>query len=154
MKISGKYKLPADVETVWATLLDPVALAKSIPGAQSFAPDGNDAYKIDLSVGVAAIRGNYSGRVEIVDQTPMTSFRLVVEGKGARGSVRGSALFTLTERKPGETEVTVEGEGDVAGLFSRVGQRLLGGVAKLLMKQFFGNMRKQVLARVKTAAAD
>ena len=154
MKISGKYKLPADVETVWATLLDPVALAKSIPGAQSFAPDGNDAYKIDLSVGVAAIRGNSSARVEIVDQTPMTSFRLVVEGKGAKGSVRGSALFTLTERKPGETEVMVEGEGDVAGLFSRVGQRLLGGVAKLLMKQFFGNMRKQVLARVKTAAAD
>lgn len=154
MKISGSYKLPADLETVWATLLDPDALAASIPGAQSFTPDGDDAYNVDLSIGVAAIRGNYSGRVEIADKEPTTSFRLVVEGKGAKGSVRGSALFTLSERKPGETEVAVEGEGDVAGLFSRVGQRLLGGVAKLLMKQFFGNMRKQVKARVKAAAAD
>lgn len=154
MKISGKYRLPADVETVWATLLDPDALAKSIPGAQSFTPDGDDSYRVDLSIGVAAIRGNYSGRVEITEQAPTTSFRLVVEGKGAKGSVRGSALFTLSEPKPGVTEVTVEGEGDIAGLFSRVGQRFLGGVAKLLMKQFFGNMRKQVQARVKAAAAD
>lgn len=154
MKINGSYKLPADPQTVWATLLDPDALAASIPGAQSLTPVGDDAYTVDLSIGVAAIRGDYSGRVVVTDREPGTSFRLVVEGKGSKGSVIGSALFTLVESKPGETEVTVWGEGDVAGLFSRVGQRLLGGVAKLLMKQFFGNMRKQVLARVKTAAAD
>ena len=154
MKISGSYKLPANAETVWATLLDPEALSASIPGARSFTADGEDAYKVELNIGVAAIRGDYTGRVEVVDQEPVTSFRLVVEGKGGKGSLKGSALFTLAENKPGETEVTIEGEGDVTGLFSRVGQRLLGGVAKLLMKQFFGGMRKQVQARVKAAAAD
>ncbi|MBT4515207.1 MAG: carbon monoxide dehydrogenase subunit G [Chloroflexi bacterium] len=152
MKVSGSYKLPANPETVWATLLDPDALEKSIPGAKSFTPDGEDAYSVDLSIGVAAIRGDYSGRVVIADQEPVTSFRLVVEGKGQKGAVQGSAMFTLRESKPGETEVQVEGEGQIAGLFSRVGQRMLGGVAKLLMKQFFGNMKKQVQARVKAAA--
>ena len=152
MKISGSYKLPADPEPVWATLLDPDALAKSIPGAQSFTPDGDDAYAVDLSIGVAAIRGNYPGRVEVTDQEPTSSFRLVVNGKGAKGAVNGSATFTLSQSKPGETQVVVEGEGEVAGLFSRVGQRLLGGVAKMLMKQFFGGMKKQVQARVKAAA--
>ncbi|HJM54565.1 MAG TPA: carbon monoxide dehydrogenase subunit G [Dehalococcoidia bacterium] len=152
MKINGSYKLPADPETVWAILLDPDALAKSIPGAQSFTPAGDDAYEVDLSVGVAAIRGNYSGRVEVTDQQPTSSFRLLVEGKGAKGAVNGSALFTLSQGKPGETVVDVEGGGEVAGLFSRVGQRLLGGVAKLLMKQFFGGMKKQVQARVEAAA--
>ena len=68
--------------------------------------------------------------------------------------MNGSAQFTLSQSKPGETLVAVEGEGEVAGLFSRVGQRLLGGVAKLLMKQFFAGMKKQVQARVKAAAAD
>ncbi|MBT4074879.1 MAG: carbon monoxide dehydrogenase subunit G [Chloroflexi bacterium] len=152
MKVSGSYKLPANPETVWTTLLDPDALEKSIPGAKSFTPDGEDAYSVDLSIGVAAIRGDYSGRVVIADQEPVTSFRLVVEGKGQKGAVQGSAMFTLRESKPGETEVQVEGEGQIAGLFSRVGQRMLGGVAKLLMKQFFGNMKKQVQARVKAAA--
>ncbi len=154
MKISGSYKLPADPTTVWTTLLDPDALAASIPGAQAFTPVGDDAYEVDLSIGVAAIRGSYTGRVVVTDREPATSFRLVVEGKGAKGSVFGSALFTLVERKPGETEVTVWGEGEVAGLFARVGQRMIGGVAKLLMKQFFGNMKKQVQASVKAAAAD
>jgi carbon monoxide dehydrogenase subunit G len=154
MKISGSYKLPADPETVWATLLDPGALEASIPGAESFTPDGDDAYKLDLNKGVAAIKGKYSGRVEVADQQPTTSFRLVVDGKGAKGAVNGSAQFTLSQSKPGETLVAVEGEGEVAGLFSRVGQRLLGGVAKLLMKQFFAGMKKQVQARVKAAAAD
>ncbi|MFP6678933.1 MAG: carbon monoxide dehydrogenase subunit G [Dehalococcoidia bacterium] len=154
MKVNGSYKLPADPDTVWETLLNPDALAKSIPGAKSFTPDGEDAYTVDLSIGVAAIKGNYSGRVVVADQHPVTSFRLDVEGKGAKGAVQGSAVFTLKQSKAGETEVAVDGEGQIAGLFSRVGQRMLGGVAKLLMKQFFGNMKKQVQARVKAAAND
>lgn len=154
MKINGSYKLPADPETVWAVLLDPDALAKSIPGAKSFTPDGDDAYTVDLSVGVASIRGDYSGSVVVADQQPTSSFRLIVEGKGAKGALSGSALFTLSQGKPGETVVNVEGEGEIAGLFARVGQRMLGGVAKLLMKQFFGNMKKQIQASVKAAAAD
>jgi len=154
MKINGSYKLPADPETVWSVLLDPDALAKSIPGAKSFAPEGDDAYTVDLSVGVATIRGDYSGRVVVADQQPRSSFKLIVEGKGTKGALSGSALFTLSQGKPGETVVNVEGEGEIAGLFARVGQRMLGGVAKLLMKQFFGNMKKQVQASVKAAAAD
>lgn len=154
MKISGSYKLPADPEMVWETLLDPDALGKSIPGAKSFTPDGDDAYTVDLSVGVATIRGEYSGRIVVTDRKPLSSFRLIVEGKGAKGAMSGSALFTLSKGKPGETVVNVEGEGEIAGLFARVGQRMLGGVAKLLMKQFFGNMKKQVQANVKAAAAD
>ena len=154
MKINGSYKLPADPETVWSVLLDPDALAKSIPGAKSFAPEGDDAYTVDLSVSVATIRGDYSGRVVVADQQPRSSFKLIVEGKGAKGALSGSALFTLSQVKPGETVVSVEGEGEIAGLFARVGQRMLGGVAKLLMKQFFGNMKKQVQASVKAAAAD
>ena len=125
-----------------------------MPGAKSFTPDGDDSYTVDLSVGVATIRGDYSGRVTVADQQPTSSFKLVVEGKGAKGALRGSALFTLSQGKPGETVVNVEGEGEIAGLFARVGQRMLGGVAKLLMKQFFGNMKKQVQASVKAAAAD
>ena len=77
---------------------------------------------------------------------------MLFRSKGAKGAVNGSALFTLSQGKPGETVVDVEGGGEVAGLFSRVGQRLLGGVAKLLMKQFFGGMKKQVQARVEAAA--
>ena len=110
MKINGSYKLPADPEAVWAVLLDPDALAKSIPGAKSFTPDGDDAYTVDLSVGVATIRGDYSGRVVVADQQPTSSFRLIVEGKGAKGAMSGSALFTLSQGKPGETVVDVEGD--------------------------------------------
>ena len=37
----------------------------------------------------------------------------------------------------GVTQVSVVGEGQVSGIVARVGQRLLGGTAKMLMNRFF-----------------
>jgi hypothetical protein len=89
-----------------------------------------------MKVGVAAIRGTYKGKVAIVDKEAPTSYTLQVEGSGGPGFVKGEAKVTL---EPGEdsTLVKVDGDGQVGGMLAGVGQRMLPGVAKMLMNQFF-----------------
>jgi carbon monoxide dehydrogenase subunit G len=91
-----------------------------------------------MKVGVAAIRGTYKGKVAIVDKEAPSSYTLQVEGSGGPGFVKGEAKVTLAAAEEGTgTQVVVDGEGQVGGMLAGVGQRMLPGVAKMLMNQFF-----------------
>lgn len=140
MKVEGSYAFPGTPQQVWKLLLDPEALRGCIPGVESLTETEPDHYDAVLKVGVAAIRGTYNGKVAIADRQEPTSYTLQVEGSGGPGFVRGSARVTLTPEGDA-TRVTVEGDGQVGGMLAGVGQRMLPGVAKMLMNQFFECMR-------------
>jgi carbon monoxide dehydrogenase subunit G len=53
--------------------------------------------------------------------------------------VRGEAAISLVE-VPGGTRVDYNADVQVGGLIAGVGQRLLGGVSKMMADQFFGRM--------------
>ncbi len=136
MKIDATYTFQADRARVWARLLDPEALRTCIPGCESLVAAGADRWTARLSVGAGPIRGMYTGTVAIVDQREPGALTLEVEGRGTPGFVKGSAVITLT----GEgtiTQVTVAADGQVGGTVAAVGQRMLAGVARTLMNQFF-----------------
>lgn len=143
MKIEGTYELKSGIDAVWDMLNDPDVLASCIPGCKSLEPDGKNAYRAELSVGIGMIRGTYSGRVQIANQKPPKSYRLKLEGEGPGGFIKGDASVTLSETDKGSTSVTVDGEGEVGGMLARVGQRLIGQASKSLMKQFFDCLSKQ-----------
>jgi hypothetical protein len=74
--------------------------------------------------------------VRITEQTPPISFRLVVEGTGKIGFVKGDGLLKLSS-VGGGTEVAYEGDAQVGGTIAAVGQRLIDGTAKTMIKKFF-----------------
>ncbi len=93
-------------------------------------------------MGLAAITGTYTGTVQLIDQVPHSSYRLVVEGQGRPGFVKGSSAVGL--RADGEaTEVTVTANVQTGGVIARVGQRIIGGVAKMMMDRFFGCLQQR-----------
>lgn len=143
MKVDGSYTFSASREVVWAKLLDPKVLAACIPGCRELSALGPDRYSVVLTVGVGAITGAYTGEVALTDLDRPNSFKMLVQGKGAGGAIRGEALVRLGERD-GKTEVTVEGDSQVSGLLARVGQRLLGGVSKMLLGQFFEGLKANI----------
>ena len=100
-----------------------------------------------MKVGVAAIKGTYKGKVGIVDKQPPTKYTLQVEGSGGPGFVKGTAKITL-EPTAKARRVRVDGDGQVGGMLAGVGQRMLPGVAKMLMNQFF----ECLIARLERAA--
>jgi uncharacterized protein len=136
MKVEGTYSFPAPPQKVWDLLLNPDSLKSCIPGCESLTVAGPDRWDATMKVGVAAVRGTYKGKVAIVDKQEPNTYTLQVEGSGGPGFVKGSARVTLSPE--GEsTRVSVDGDGQVGGPVAGVGQRMLGGVAKMLLNQFF-----------------
>ena len=124
-------------------LLSPETLADCIPGCQSFEPMDADTYKVTMRVGVAAVRGNYSGSVTIADRQHLESYKMVVQGRGSGGSVRGEGVLTFADIVGG-TQVSVAGDAQVTGVVARVGQRLMGNVSRMLMNQFFNCLKSKI----------
>ena len=136
MDLSGSYTFNAPPDRVWALLMDPAVLSSCIPGCERFEPDGDDRYTVTLTVGLAAITGTYTGTVVLTDMIPQTSYRLVVEGQGRPGFVKGSSAITL-RADGGTTMVDVSAAVQTGGPIARVGQRLIGSVAKMMLDRFF-----------------
>ena len=147
MEISGEHRFDAPPSVVWELLLDPQALQAAMPGCERFVEVGPESYDLTIRVGIAAIKGTYSGNVKVADRTEGESYRLVVSGGGKPGAVQGNALMKLNEA-PGGTLVTYTGEVKAQGAIARLGSRLLGGAAKLMIGQFMKGMEKQVESRV------
>ena len=146
MKLNGSYTFDAPRERVWSLMLSPEALKSCVPGCEKLEPTGEDSYAATMKVGVAAIRGTYNGKVRIADKDEPNAYTLHVEGSGGPGFVRGEAKIALRAEGEGRTVVSVDADGQVGGTVAGVGQRMLGGVAKMLMDQFFNCMRNQLKA--------
>jgi carbon monoxide dehydrogenase subunit G len=145
MDLTGTYTFAAPAARVWTLLNDPEVIASCLPGCDRLEPLGDDRFRANLSLSVAAISGNYTGTVAIVDKQPPQSYRLVVEGSGKAGFVKGEARVGLVDES-GTTTVNVSGQGQVGGLMARVGQRLLGSVSQMMMDRFFACLRTKAEA--------
>lgn len=145
MKIEGTHVLKARRDRIWSLLTDPVVLARCIPGCEKLEATGDDVYETVLRVGIASIKGVYSGKVKMEDKQPPAHYKLMVEGKGAQGFVKGVGTIDLEERE-GETLVSYKGDVQVGGTIASVGQRMLQGAARMMVAQFFTAMEAEAVA--------
>jgi uncharacterized protein len=145
MDISGSYTFDAPPDRVWALLMDPAVISSCIPGCDGFEPAGENSYRVTLTVALAAITGTYEGTVVLSDLVPPTSYRLVAEGQGRPGFVKGSSAITL--RADGATTIVdVTGTVQTGGPIARLGQRLIGGVSKMMQDRFFACLQGKLAA--------
>ena len=143
MQISATYRFPAPVADVWDLLMDPNAIEACLPNCRKLQSLGEDRYQTELLIGVAAVSGSFATSIALVEKVPRESYRLNVEATGKSGFARGVARIRLSSEGEG-TAVTVVADAEVGGLFARVGQRLLEGVARLMTDRFFECLAKRV----------
>ncbi len=143
MEIKGEREFQGPRELLWELLLDPDVLASSLPGVERFEEVAPDAYESSMRVGIASVRGAYKGRVEVSEKTPPQSYRLRIDGSGKPGGARADAFIELAEAGSGTT-VRYRADVKARGAIARLGGRLLGGVARLLIGQFFNAIEQQV----------
>src|SRR3989449_8202404 len=139
MKLEGSYDVKAPRQKVWGAFLDPETIRKAIPGCEKLELIGNDEYKATLKIGVAAVKGTFEGKVRLLEKKPPESCRLAAEGSAGPGFVRADTLITLTDTDGG-TRVSYSADVQIGGLIAGVGQRMLGGVSKMMADQFFNRM--------------
>ena len=136
MKLAGSYVVPAGRERAYQLLQDPVVLAKCMPGTDHLDKIAEDEYEMKMKMMIASMGGIFAGKIRIADQKPPESFRLIVDGTGKIGFIKGEGLLELVPQDE-KTEVKYEGDVQVGGTIAGVGQRLLDTTAKMIIKKFF-----------------
>jgi len=145
MNITGARAIGAPRTQVWDALLDPALLARALPGCRSLIVTGDGVYDLRIEMGVGAIKGSYSGIVRIEEPDQPRAYTMRIDAQGTAGFVNATARITLDETATGETDLRYDADAAVGGLIAGVGQRMLGGVAKLVIDQFFKNLQLELM---------
>ena len=89
MKIEGKYAFSASPEELWERFTNPIHLKTVIPGCEKLVEIEPGKYDITAKIGIAAVKGTYSGQFEIAEQEPPRRCKLVGQGGGKPGFTSG-----------------------------------------------------------------
>jgi carbon monoxide dehydrogenase subunit G len=98
--------------------------------------------KLTLTIGLAAITGTYDGTVVLTDKIPHTS--TVSCGRPGTARVREGQLRDRARALGETTALDVTGTVQTGGAIARVGQRLIGGVAKMMLDRFFACLQAKL----------
>jgi len=136
LRLEGSHKIDAPRERVFAALIDPATLEKCIPGLEEMVQTGDNQFSAKLTAGVGAIKGVFSATISVEDVSAPEHYKLVVEGKGKPGFVKGSGEFDLAD-DDGGTSIRYTGDVHAGGLLASVGQRMIQATGKMLATKFF-----------------
>jgi carbon monoxide dehydrogenase subunit G len=152
MKIDGTYKIEAPRDHVFAALIDPDILQKCIPGCEQMVKTGENQFSAKLTAGVGPIKGVFSATVALEDITAPEHYKLVLEGKGQPGFVKGSGELNLKD-DAGKTSIEYAGDVNVGGMLASVGQRMIQATANMLAGRFFSCLESEAKAYSQASVA-
>ena len=72
-----------------------------MPGCESLEKIGEDEYRMKMKMAMASLSGNFDGKVRITEQSPPNSFKLMVEGTGKIGFMKGEGVLKFTAKDAG-----------------------------------------------------
>lgn len=151
MRIDYEHLLEHPRERVWKALVDPEILARILPGVETLEAVAPGKYDAVIQLGTPALKGRFRGWIEIADQQFPARYALRGQGKGATGWVRGSAQIDFDEHAGG-TRVRSAIEVQLGGRMASIGQRMLEGVAKALIREFFESLDRELAGRRQTGS--
>ena len=136
MKIEGTHELRAPRVRVFQALTDPEVLKRCIPGCEQLEKTGENSYAATLRAGVGSIKGTFKGNVRLEEIRQPEHYRMIVDGKGQPGFLKGTGDIDLEEQGDA-TIIKYAGDVQVGGTIASVGQRMIQGAAKMMASQFF-----------------
>ena len=146
MQLTGNKLLNASPARVYGMLMDPEVLAKIVPGVSSLEKLSENSYKSTLSLKIGPVGGSFSGNLHLEDIVPDKSFTLKAQQNSKIGNANAAVKIVLQEAANNQTEVSFDGDVRLSGVLATMGQRVVGGVANTLTKQFFNNLENELAA--------
>ncbi len=134
MRIEGDAALSSPREAVFAALLDPQALQRSLPGCKELSAQ-EDGYFARFVIGVAAVRGEYEGSIRVRRAQAPTHYDFELQMEGPSGFLEARVETELAEQGSG-TRMHYSADAEMGGMLASMGQRVAGGVATMLVRQF------------------
>ena len=137
MKIDGRFAFdgiaPPDV---WAFLTDANRIAQCLPGCEKLVQTGDETYDMEMRFGIGAISGVFRGSIRLHGLLPTSQYQMTVDGSGSPGFIKGDGTIQLAAESEG-TLLHYSGDVSAGGPIATVGQRMIGGAARMIIDQFF-----------------
>ncbi|MCX6016237.1 MAG: carbon monoxide dehydrogenase subunit G [Chloroflexales bacterium] len=147
MKIAGTATINAPQSQVWAALNDIDVLARVVPGCEKLEQIAENQFEGVVKLGMAGIKGIYSGKIRLEDVDAPRYYKLVAAGKGSNGVVDAVGTVELETLPDGNTSLKYGGEAQIGGMLASVGQRLIEGAARQLIGQAIKALEAQIAQR-------
>ena len=125
MNVSGERTFAAPRATVWEVLNDPAAMAKTMPGVESF--DIHDDRRWTANVKIPLGLGGLKMKVDMekIEEREPEFAKLAVKGNGVGAMMNMETSFTLADGPEGGTAMAWSAEVKVLGPVGSMGQRVL-----------------------------
>lgn len=137
MKIEGQFAFERVAsDAVWNFLTDANRISECLPGCEKLTQTGEGAYDLQMRFGVGSISGVFSGSIRLHDLHPTSEYQMTVNGTGSPGFVNGEGTVRLTSNDTG-TLLQYSGDVSAGGAIASLGQRMIGGAARMVIDQFF-----------------
>lgn len=155
MKVAGEKTFAAPRAEVWAVLNDPSAMAKTMPGVESF--DVHDAQRWTANVKIPLGLGGLRMKIDMnkVEEREPEHAALEIKGNGVGAMLSMLTSFDLAEQAGG-TLMNWVADVKIAGPVGSMGQRVLQPIVNQQVNHVMRALEEQVTARgrASTGAGD
>jgi carbon monoxide dehydrogenase subunit G len=144
MQLTGRHTVNTTPAALWTMLMDTDTLARIVPGISRLEKTGDFSFKSLIDIKLGLIGGSFTGDLQMEDVTEQKGFTLKVHQSSSVGKANAAIKIDLIPVNETQTEISFDGDVKLAGLLAGMGQRISGGVANTLTKQFFANIEKEL----------
>jgi len=123
--VSGERTFGASRATVWKVLNDPEAMARTMPGVESFDvhDDRHWTANVKIPLGLGGLRMKVD--MEKAEEREPEFAKMAIKGQGVGAMMRMETSFTLADATEGGTAMAWEADVHIAGPVGSMGQRVL-----------------------------
>ena len=153
MNVEGERIFAAPRAIVWQVLNDPSAMAKTMPGVESF--DVHDARhwtaNVKIPLGLGGLRMKIA--METTEERELEFAKMAIKGTGVGAMMNMETSFTLGDAPGGGTSMAWSAEVKIAGPVGSMGQRVLQPIVNQQVQHVLGALEQQVQEALGPSAA-
>ncbi len=146
MKVAGERSFAAPREQVWVVLNDPEAMAKSIPGVDSFDVKDDRHWQVKVKIPLSLGMLHMTMSLEKTEERKPEFASLAIKGTGVGAILNMTTAFTL-DNAGGGTRMAWEADVRIAGPVGSMGQHVLQPIVNQQVQHVLGALDQQVMAR-------
>jgi carbon monoxide dehydrogenase subunit G len=144
VNVSGDREFAAPRDVVWQVLNDPAAMAKTMPGVESF--DIHDDRHWTANVKIPLGLGGLKMKVDMqkVEEREPEFAKLAVKGNGVGAIMNMETSFALSDAAAGTTSMAWSAEVKILGPVGSMGQRVLQPIVNQQVQHVLSALDGQV----------
>jgi carbon monoxide dehydrogenase subunit G len=144
MNVTGERDFDAPREVVWRVLNDPSALARTMPGVESFEihDDRRWSANIKIPLGLGGLKMKIN--MDKVEEREQEFAKLAIKGNGVGALLNMQTSFTLSDSAGGGTAMAWAADVKIAGPVGSMGQRVLEPIVNQQVEHVLSALAVQV----------